>query len=188
MINTFQEQIQHELTKINRNGMGKLIEYLKTSDFYTAPASTKYHGSHEGGLAEHSLNVFGLLSEKNERYALGLVADTVRICGLLHDICKVSLYFKEEKWRKDDRGKWESYKAWVVKDSFPIGHGEKSVIMIQKFIELTDTEIHMIRWHMGGFADDPRTLNQAISLHKQVVAMATADWEATAYLDKEAVE
>ena len=181
------DKILNELSKIvGRQGIGELAEYLKTSDFFSAPASTKFHGSYPGGLAQHSWNVFKLLGEKNERYGLGLTADTVRICGLLHDICKIGLYFQEEKWRKDPAGKWESYKAYVVKDSLPLGHGEKSVIMLQRFIELTDVEIFMIRWHMGNFIpwENRRDFNNAIALHRHVVAMSTADFEASTYLDR----
>ena len=169
-----------------RQGVDALIAYLDESDFFIAPASTKYHGNYSGGLARHSLDVYNRLAHKTFYY--GKLKTPCIIPGLMHDICKVGQYFRETKWRKNDEtGKWESYKGWVTKDSMPLGHGEKSVIILQKFIDLTDLEIAMIRWHMGPFGLSPeqvRTFNQAVALHPEIVAMYTSDYEVSTFLDE----
>lgn len=178
---TIKEQILRVLVKVKREGMLELISFLENSDFFKAPASTKYHGSYEGGLAEHSLNVYSCLAAKNSTYNLGIDEDTLAITALLHDACKINFYKVEQKWRKDANNKWESYETFGVDDQFPAGHGEKSVIMLQKHIKLTDLEILMIRWHMGGFEgkDNPMALQNAMSMYPEVVALHAADLEAT---------
>lgn len=185
-INIFRDNILSELNKINSTARDELIRYLKISDFFDAPASTKYHGAYPGGLAEHSWHVFILLRHKNTAYNLGLMEDSIRITGLLHDVCKIGVYFKQDKWRKNDQGKWEIYQAWSKEDSMPLGHGEKSVILLQRFFELLDQEIYMIRWHMGAFDGDLRTFNDAVKIHPCIVALHTADFEASTYLDGKA--
>lgn len=91
------EQITMMLSVIRRSGMDSLIAYLLESDFFTAPASTKYHGAYEGGLAEHSLHVWHLLMEKNNYYRLGLSTEVTTITALLHDVCKIGFYATETK-------------------------------------------------------------------------------------------
>jgi len=181
---TTKEKILSELARVNRDGMPELIEYLKRTDYFTAPASAKYHLSVPGGLAKHSWHVYEKLHQKNNEYHLDLCVDTVRICGLLHDLCKVGLYVPEKKNRKVN-GKWISENGWGYDEHMPLGHGEKSVIVLQKFIKLTDNEIYMIRWHMGGFVgeSDARALSAACGKCPAIVAMHTADYEATWYVD-----
>ena len=136
------------LRKVNREGMDALIEFLvENTDYFTAPASTKYHGNYEGGLIRHSNNVVNLLYEKNKRYNLGIPDESIIICGLLHDICKCNFYQKSVKWEKEN-GKWKSFLSYSIKDTMPLGHGAKSVIILQEFIKLTDLEKYMIMWHM----------------------------------------
>lgn len=133
------------LLMVNRPGISKLVEFLETSDYFTAPASTKYHGCYEGGLAEHSLNVFNLLVGKNDKYKLNLTSDTQIITALLHDACKINFYKKEMKnvlkgKKINSYGKevndWQEEEVYVVKDSNPLGHAEKSVIMTQNTFSL----------------------------------------------------
>lgn len=143
IIESNKEEILSLLKLIEREGKEELIKWLKNSDFFEAPASTKFHLSCKGGLAQHSLNVYKLLLEKNHKYKLGWSKDTVVICGLLHDICKVNFYKKTHN----------SYKKYKVKDAFPLGHGEKSVFLVNKFIPLTNAEALAIRWHMNAFDD-----------------------------------
>lgn len=180
------ECIMDELKKVERPGMNELIEFLENSDFFTAPASTKYHSSHECGLAIHSWYVLKGFRRKVAGYELNVPEDSQTICALLHDICKVRTYKKEQKWRKDDKGKWEDYEAYVVDDQFPAGHGEKSVIILQKFIKLTDQEIMMIRWHMAGFepSDNYKYYNGAMDKYPEIVALIAADIESTYLLEK----
>lgn len=190
------EETKNKIIKILNDGLGDrdgkkdLIAWLETTDFFTAPASTMFHGNIEGGLAEHSLNVYELLAEKVKRYNLDISMGTIVICGLLHDVNKTNFYKKDFKWVKDD-GKWIQKEIWVVDDKFPSGHGEKSVFLIQKFINLTDEEILAIRWHMGNF--DPGIsfnypsgfpFRQSQKSHKLVTLLMTADMEAMFILEK----
>jgi len=174
-----------------RNGKDDLIAWLETTDFFTAPASTIFHGNVDGGLAEHSLNVYNLLVEKCDRFNLSFPIGTIAICGLLHDVTKTNFYKRGFKWAKDDNNAWYKKEVWEVEDSFPAGHGEKSVFMLQKFINLTDEEILAIRWHLGNF--DPGIsfnypsglpFRQSQKSHKLVTLLITADMEATFILEK----
>lgn len=141
------------LESIERPGMKGLISYLESSGFFTDPASAKYHGAFDSGLAIHSLAIFDILTEN-----LGVeLSDTVIIISLLHDICKIGNYKKEFKNVKQKNtltglDEWVKVPGYTyVADDLPIGHGEKSVIMLQKYIKLTDEEICAIRWHMGAY-------------------------------------
>ena len=140
------ERILWLLRTTNRDGIEDLIRYLETSDFFTAPASTKYHCNYEGGLAEHSLNVYRNLSElvKGKDFK----SDTLIICALLHDICKTFFYITEMRNKKVN-GNWVQEPYFTVKDEMPLGHGEKSCLIISEYIKLTKEEIYAIRWHMG---------------------------------------
>ena len=188
MINTeiIKSTIINLLKNSHRKNMDKLIEYLISSDYFTAPASTKYHSNIPSSLAMHSLNVRNLIAEKNERFNLGIPEETVNIAGLLHDFCKIDFYTTGKRWLKDSNGTWKSYDTYLCKDNFPIGHGEKSVIMIQKYIELTDVEIMMIRWHMGTSEEfcNIRSYFNAASKYPQIVIMQTSDFEASQLLEE----
>lgn len=140
------ERILRLLRTTNRDGIEDLIKYLETSDFFTAPASTKYHCNYEGGLAEHSLNVYRNLNElvKGKDFK----SDTLIICALLHDICKTFFYITEMRNKKVN-GNWVQEPYFTVKDEMPLGHGEKSCLIISEYIKLTKEEIYAIRWHMG---------------------------------------
>lgn len=182
------KQFNELLLGTYRTGITALIEYLEETDFYTAPASTNFHDNEEGGLLSHSLKVHELFFSKlskvyeySKNFNSELTYDQIIISSLLHDLCKVNLYHKVKKWRKDDKGKWEEYEVYEVKDSFPIGHGEKSVIVAQRFIKLTDAEVMLVRWHMGGFVskDEYRTFNEACKILPEIKLLNTADIEAT---------
>ena len=183
------------LSKVQRPGMDKVIDYLNKSDFFTAPASTKYHGNFEGGLAEHSYNVYELFKLKNEEYQLELPEETVIIAALLHDICKTDFYKKgirnvkqgkKLNYRGQEVDNWVEKEVWEVEDSYPIGHGEKSVILLQQLISLTYEEILLIRWHMGGFEgkDNSLTMYNAYKMFPACVALHTADIEASYFLEE----
>jgi len=140
---------------IKREGIENLLYWMENeTDFFSAPASTKFHGNYEGGLLEHSMLVlqfalhnFNYIVKENPD--LEYLRESVVISALFHDLCKVNFYIKESKWRKDENGKWQEYFGYGVKDTFPFGHGEKSVHVLSKFIKLTDAEALAIRWHMG---------------------------------------
>jgi len=179
----FNEAVSH----IKKDGISSLLGWIESTDFFTAPASTKFHGNYEGGLLDHSMYVlqfalhnFNLISKRNPD--LEYLRESVIICALFHDLCKVNHYEKEKKWTKDDQGKWKEYFAWSPKDKFPFGHGEKSVYLISKYMNLTDAEALAIRWHMGAtevsvnLANTPQNYayNQAID-HPLVRLIHCAD-------------
>ena len=182
------EKFLELLSSITRPGINKLIEWIETkSDFFVAPASTMFHGNYEGALVEHSLNVYELFDEKNKRYDLGLSEDSVKIMALLHDICKTNFYKPSTRNRKDDEtGKWFQVPWYDVDDNVPLGHGEKSVIILLSFIRLSQEEMLGIRWHMGGYVanDDYRTLSNAWDKYKSGACLHTADMEASHLLEK----
>ena len=167
------------LKEIDREGMDKLIEFLESSDFFTAPASTRYHGDFEGGLLQHSMKVYEILKEKAGD------SDSVRIIALLHDICKTNFYKTDYRNAKNELGVWEKVPYYTVDDTIPYGHGEKSVMMLSEFIKLTPEEKYAIRWHMG--FTEPKELYSTIgaAYKKYPIALLTheADLEATYFFN-----
>ena len=145
------------LSQVTRPGADKLLEWLKSMDFFTAPASTRFHGAYPGGLVKHSLNVYyALLGNFNLR---GLYSpQTQAIVALLHDVCKAGVYHIERKRRRNqETGVWEDYLGYTFRDPLPLGHGEKSLYQIARFIRLEDHEALAIRWHMGAYDTAART-------------------------------
>ncbi len=172
------EEYINLLKGINREGMDKLIEFLENSDFFLAPASTRYHGAWEGGLLAHSMKVYEILKTKTED------SDAVKIVALLHDICKTNFY-KTDFRNVKNNGVWEQVPYYTVEDTIPYGHGEKSVMMISEFIKLTPEEKYAIRWHMG-FTEPKElygTLGQAYKKYPLALLTFEADLEATYFFD-----
>lgn len=154
------ERFMELLRSTGRPGIDSVIEYLERVGFFEAPASVNRHLSYDGGLVEHSLNVYRMavmlrvqMIEMRPDTAEALKEDSVVIASLLHDVCKANIYKKVKKWRKDEQNRWEQYDAYEVDYSrFPVGHGEKSVIMLLRLgLELTNDEVLAIRWHMGAW-------------------------------------
>ncbi|GAA0101439.1 hypothetical protein UT300012_21540 [Paraclostridium bifermentans] len=177
---------------IKRDGIEDLMAWLETTDFYSAPASTKFHGNFEGFLVMHSTNVANCLQKMNSSFSLGIPVESVLICGLFHDLCKVNLYKRVKRVFKDDdanggKGKWYDYMTYVFDDSesAPLGHGEKSVMKIMEFMKLSTLEQVMIRWHMGAYEEGAlkNGLNNAFDYHKGVSALAIADMQASNFLE-----
>lgn len=141
---------------IHRDGIGALLDYLDRSDFFTAPASTKYHGAYVGGLCAHSLNVYNELVCLVEFYNLtDVTQETIAIIALFHDLCKVNFYGVEKRNRKNDEGKWETYDAFVANEKFCFGgHGSKSVFILQNYMRLTAEEGASINAHMSCWNGD----------------------------------
>lgn len=140
--------------KINRDGLDSLLDWLENeSDFFVAPASTRFHGNHKYGLLEHSLNVYYALNELVKQFPhLNISEETIAIASLFHDLCKANYYVVSTKNVKDEAtGVWRKEPFYKADDQYPVGHGEKSVIILMKHMQLTDDEIYAIRWHMGGF-------------------------------------
>jgi hypothetical protein len=176
---------------IEREGSEKLLTYLLESDFFTAPASARYHGSYDGGLVEHSVNVYNCLSNYLQRdrvvdlYQIRCSQDTIAIAALLHDVCKIGNYKKGFRNVKNEFGKWEQVPTFeYVEDQLPYGHGEKSVYIISSFMKLTREEALAIRWHMGFSNDDPKNLvGNAFEKFPLAFALSTADMEATYFVE-----
>lgn len=181
----FEDEIKKLLRSTKRKGMENVIGWLEANQYFTGPASSKveFHGCHEGGLAKHSYSVYYLFKEKNEKLRLGLKEDTVIITGLLHDACKAGLY--QENRNKD--GSLQQSKPYKKQYSLPMGHGEMSVYLLQgKGLKLTDQEALLIRWHMGPFDEGWMKFDYGDKVKEAapaVVALFTADWEASEYLD-----
>lgn len=171
------------LRSTNREGIEEVIQFLEKSDFYKAPASTRFHGSFEGGLLEHSMKVYEILKHKvkNSVLDLNVSDDTLIIIALLHDICKANFYKVDYRNAKNERGEWEKVPYYTVDDTIPYGHGEKSVMMITEYMKLTVEEKYCIRWHMG-FTEPKEaynTLGQAFKKFPLALILHEADLEAT---------
>ena len=177
---------------IKREGADKLLEYLlsASSDFFVAPASARYHSSYEGGLCEHSLNVFNCLvgylespHVKND-LKLSYSMESIAIVSLLHDLCKINVYKKGFRNVKDENGAWKRVDTFEYDDLMPYGHGEKSVYMISPFMKLTREEAFAIRYHMGySSTEDPRNISAAFEMFPLAFALSVADSEATYFVE-----
>lgn len=176
---------------VTREGVDKLLEWLGTTDFFTAPASTKFHAAYEGGLCEHSINVYNQLlklvaAELGEKWQEEISLETVTITALLHDVCKANTYKVDTKNVKID-GEWVQQPYYTVNDTLPYGHGEKSVYIVNGFMRLTREEAMAINWHMGAF--DLRVkaggygISDAYYMYKLCPLMHAADLLAT-YIDE----
>lgn len=197
------EKFEQLLTSVKRDGIDKLLAYIRKSDFYRAPASTRFHSCHDGGLLEHSLNLYECLLSKKQNPIWAEVLrevddESLILVALLHDLCKSYLYVPEFKNKKvysntgtkrDEGGRfdWQAVKGYSTDDKIPYGHGEKSVMMIEEFIKLKPIERYAIRWHMG-FTEPKEywnTLTTAIKKYPVILAVHQADMEATYLLEEE---
>jgi hypothetical protein len=175
--------------KITREGADKLLDFLLNgSDFFTAPASTRYHGAYEGGLVEHSLNVYDCLVDMmerlKERYGIEYPDESIAIAGLLHDICKVNFYKTSYRNVKDETGRWQSVPYYTIEDTLPYGHGEKSAYIVSAYIRLTRDEAFAIRYHMGfSGTEDPGNVGRALEMFPLAYATCCADMEAAFLLE-----
>ncbi len=180
------------LSNVHRDGADKLLEYLENNDFFTAPASARFHLAETGGLCEHSINVYKRLrslirSEFGENYTNVFSEETLAICGLLHDVCKVNYYVTEYRNVKEGN-EWVKKPFFKVEERFPYGHGEKSVFIVSQYIKLSAEEAMAINWHMGGFDERVKggsyALSEALAKYKLVLFLHVADIEAT-YIDED---
>lgn len=178
--------------KITRDGADRLWEYLSSSgsDFFTAPASTRYHGAYEGGLLEHSLNVYDCLSDylsrprAKEVYGMDYPEETVAVVSLLHDVCKINCYKRGSRNVKGEDGIWRTVPTFEFDDKMPYGHGEKSVYIINGYMRLSREEAFAIRYHMGFSGNDEvRNVGAAFEMYPLAFALHAADMEATYYVE-----
>ena len=191
-----EEFIEIYRSNITRAGADALLDYLENkSDFFTAPASARYHGAYVGGLCDHSVNVYHCLADYlarervQELYGLEYSDESVAVVSLLHDVCKIGCYKAGTRNVKDETGKWHSVPTFTFDDPLPYGHGEKSVYIVNGFIRLSREEAMAIRWHMGfSGTEDPRTVGRALQSYPLAFALATADMEASYFLENEDAE
>lgn len=176
---------------IHREGSERLLEFLlsKNSDFFVAPASARFHGSYEGGLLDHSLNVYDCLKDYlsrnrvKETYGLSYSEESIAIVALLHDLCKINCYKKGTRNVKEN-GQWIQVPTFEYHDTLPYGHGEKSVYMISGYMKLTREEAFAIRYHMGFSGnEDARNVGAAFEMFPLAFALSTADMEATYFIE-----
>ena len=177
------EKFLELLKKVNREGINELIEFIQKTDFFKAPASTRFHGDHEGGLVEHSIKVYEILKHKVETNIepIKVSEESLIIIALLHDLCKANFYKVDYRNAKNALGVWEKVPYYTVDDTIPYGHGEKSVMMITEYMKLTPEEKYCIRWHMG-FTEPKeqyRTLGLAYKKYPLALLTHEADLEAT---------
>ena len=189
-----QEFIEIYQSNIHREGADALLDYLENkSDFFTAPASTRYHGAYPGGLCQHSVNVYRCLVDYlarprvQELYGVEVSEESKAVAALLHEVCKVDFYAQSTRNVKNElTGQWEKKPYYTIDEKLPYGHGEKSVYIVSGFMRLTRAEAMAIRWHMGfSGTEDARTVGQALSQYPLAFALATADMEASYFLEKE---
>ena len=183
-------------SKITREGADKLLDYLTSPncDFFTAPASTRYHGSYPGGLCEHSLNVYDCLCDylsrprAKEMYGMDYSEESVAIVALLHDLCKTNFYVEGTRNVKEN-GVWKTVPCYTIEDKLPYGHGEKSVYIISGYMRLTRDEAFAIRYHMGytegGSEQNKNNVSRAFEMFPLSFALHIADSEAAYFVEKD---
>lgn len=187
------EMILALLRSTERDGIDKLADYLSDStDFFTAPASTRFHNNFSGGLAQHCLNVYENFKSLLEIKGIEMSEDSIIICALLHDLCKCNTYIVETRNRKNEQGQWEKYNIWATnKDvDIPLPHSSRSIAIIRKFIKLSIKEELTIFYHMGPYGGEDyeyrNMLKAANEKYPQTVLFYVADTIAS-YLDEETV-
>ena len=188
-----EEFIEIYRENIRRDGAEALLDYLEhKSDFFTAPASARFHGAYAGGLCEHSVNVYHCLTADLERervrelYGLEYPAESAALVSLLHDVCKIGCYKPSTRNVKGEDGKWTQVPTFTYEDPLPYGHGEKSVYVVNGFVRLTREEAMAIRWHMGfSGTEDSRRVGRAFAKYPRAFALSVADMEATYFLEEE---
>lgn len=172
------------LLSTKRPGIENLVQWLDNSDFKVAPASTRYHSNYEGGLLKHSLNVYEECMRQQDLIKLfNVPKESIIITSLLHDICKVN-YYKMEMRNVKKNGAWVQEPYYTVEDMFPMGHAEKSIIIAQQYIQLTEVEIAMIRNHMGGYVDTSYfSSSNLFNKYPESIILHIADMKATYILE-----
>ena len=177
---------------ITRPGSDKLLNYLisEQSDFFTAPCSTRFHGSYAGGLVQHSINVYNCLKDYLSRqrtkdvYGMNYTDESIALVSLLHDVCKMNFYSVDYRNAKNEQGVWEKVPYYTINDQLPYGHGEKSVYIVSGFMRLTREEAFAIRYHMGfSGIEDRNSIGKAFEMFPRAFALSVADMEATYFLE-----
>ena len=168
---------------IHREGLESLLAWLNRSDFFTAPASTRYHGAYEGGLCEHSMDVYHMAVKTAQAFELELSEESLAVAALFHDLCKVNFYKLDKKNQKIN-GVWQEVPYYTIEEKFPFGgHGGKSDYLVQQFMKLKTDEAAAINCHMGSTpgGDAVRDSGNAYQAFPLAWVIHVAD-EASAYL------
>lgn len=186
---------------ITRDGIESLLNYLENTDFYVAPSSTRFHLNEEGGLCRHSINVFetaikiynsaiaDAIKSGRSSFKEEITMESLAIACLFHDLCKIGIYHRAEKFRKDAQGRWETYLTWEMTENFPIGHAEKSLFIVRSHMYLTKDEALGIRWHMGMYdvgengTSSRRSFYDASEQSPMVALVSSADMIASKFLE-----
>ncbi|MBR0484319.1 MAG: hydrolase [Oscillospiraceae bacterium] len=194
-MNAKEEFIQIYQEKIQRSGSQRLLDYLcsDASDFFTAPSSTRFHGAYEGGLVQHSVNVYHCLVDylnrprTKELYHMDYSEESVALVSLLHDICKLNFYVVDYRNAKNEKGVWEKVPYYKIEDNLPYGHGEKSVYIISSYMRLSREEAFAIRYHMGfsnaSGSEQINNVGRAFEMFPLALALNVADMEASYFLE-----
>lgn len=179
-------------SEIKRDGIDELLDFIcsPASDFFTAPASTRFHNSCEGGLLAHSLNVYDCLVDYVERervrdiFGMEYTRETLALTALFHDLCKVNTYKVSSRNVKDEKGVWHAVPYYEFDDRLPYGHGEKSVYMLSGYMRLTREEAFAIRYHIGfAGSEDNRNVSNVFGMFPLALALYIADMEATYFME-----
>ena len=189
-LNEEKQKFLEMYSQIKRDGADEMMKWLEKSDFFTAPASTRFHGSCPGGLVAHSNNVCSRLMTEMAKLSDNI--ESIVLVSLLHDVCKANFYKAGTRNVKNsETGIWEAVPSYSIEDKFPMGHGEKSVFIINQFMKLTVDEALAIRWHMGGFDEAVKggsySMGNAYEMYPLALLLHVADMKAT-YLDEKEVK
>jgi len=197
------QEFTNLLLDTNRENIQQVIKAIEHLGFFRAPASTKFHLSCEGGLMQHSLNVYKMalklrqiMIEEDPEVEKDLPLDSVTIAALLHDVCKSDIYKIVMKWQKDEFNKWIQVPVYDVDYTYlPLGHGEKSLaILLASGLKLTKDEMLAIRWHMGPWElsfqsyDSKSNLNTAKEICPLLTLIQAADGLASGIIERKPVE
>lgn len=192
------KEFEDALSSIEREGIDKVIDYCREHDMYTAPSSTKFHLSVKGGLLQHSLNVYNIarnIMDKNEDGTLSykvngvevcrVTEDTLKIATLLHDFCKMDTYKPYYKTVEHSDGSISKVKSYKFDEDLPMGHGDKSVYLLNGIISLTEEEACAIRWHMGAFGNESNSMgfSKAVSKYPIIWCIHSADMQAAQFME-----
>jgi len=191
-VSTSQTKFINLLTSTNRSGIPDLVTYLVSeTDFFECPASSNNHGNYKYGLLEHNLIVYENLVKIVSLFKLDINPDTQIITGLLHDLCKANFYKSDTRNVKDEFGQWHQVPYFSIDDETPLGHGEKSALILQQYVKLTMEEIMAIRWHMAGYDGSAKSyegnlsLNNAMNKYPIIAALHMADLAAVNFRKKD---
>lgn len=189
-INENKEEFVKLLKSTGREGVDDVIEELERLGFFAAPASAGHHLNVEGGLVQHSLNtckaafaIWEGMKALEPSLDTEVKKESIIISALLHDVCKADIYKRSVKKRKNKLGQWEDCEGYKVSyKDFPMGHGEKSlVVILLSGLELYDDEMLAIRWHMGAWGlnqnsfEDVRNYDTAQKEYPLVAIIHAAD-------------